>query len=264
MTTFDRRTFLRLGGAALVVAGCGPVQGGVHHSPLQLRPSDKRGQAQRDWLDARHTFSFASYRDPDHMGFRSLRVLNEDRIAPGGGFPMHSHKDMEIITYVLGGTLEHKDSLGNGGIIQPGLVQHMTAGRGVRHSEFNPSDADATHLLQIWLRPDQVSHVPGYSQRQFSREERLNQLRLIVSGSGIDGSVAMHQDGRVFAGILEKGASVQHEVWSGRHVWIQVARGRVEANGLALGAGDGAFSSEPGRVDFRATEDAELLVFDLS
>lgn len=265
----NRRHLLTTGLSTLALAGCGlsgvaAVSGGIHYAPLTLRPAEARGHASRGWLEARHSFSFGKYRDPNHMGFRALRVINEDRIAAGGGFPRHPHRDMEIITYVLDGALEHKDSLGNGGIIQPGLVQQMSAGRGVYHSEFNPSAEHATHMLQIWLHPDKQGHRPQYQQQQFSNRDRTDQLRLIVSGDPKDSVVTIHQDARIFASVLRAGRTVQHDVLPGRHTWIQVARGQLEINGAAVNAGDGLFGSEPGRIELKARQDAEFLIFDLS
>lgn len=264
--TYDRRTFLALSAtaAALPLVGCAPIGAGRSYTALSLRPEEERGRGSRSWLEARYSFSFSRYQDPAHMGFRALRVMNEDRIAGGGGFPMHGHEDMEIVTWVLDGALEHKDSLGNGGVIQPGLAQRMSAGTGIRHSEFNPSQDAQTHLLQIWLHPDQRGHTPGYDQRQYSREDRTDRLRVIASGDGRDGSIAIHQDARILTSLVSPGKRVEHEVLAGRHVWLQVARGSVQANGIDLKPGDGAFSSDPGWLSVKATSDAEILVFDLA
>ena len=190
--------------------------------------------------------------------------VREDRISAGGGFPMHSHKDMEIITYILDGQLEHQDSLGNGGTIRPGLVQKMSAGSGIRHSEFNPSASQETHMLQVWLLPDRPNHTPSYAQQHFSREARQDQLRLIVSGDPSDSVVTINQDARMFATVLRAGETVQHDVQPTRHAWIQLARGRIVANGVTMRAGDGAYGSMAGRVEIMAEEDAEFLFFDMA
>lgn len=231
---------------------------------LQVRPSEARGRVDHGWLDARHSFSFASYQDPNNMGFRSLRVINEDRIQGGRGFPMHGHRDMEIITYLLDGALEHKDSLGGGGVITPGLVQHMSAGSGIRHSEFNPSDLDSTHLLQIWLLPAMKGIQPAYHQRHFGADERKDGLRLVASASGRDGALAIETDADLYASLLSKGRAVTHRNAAGRHAWLQVARGKLHANGHTLKAGDAAATSVEGRLELTALEDAEFLLFDLA
>jgi len=231
---------------------------------LTIRPSDERGHARHGWLDSRHTFSFADYYDPQHMGFRTLRVINEDRVEPGRGFGKHHHEDMEIVTYVLDGVLAHEDSLGNGASIQPGEVQRMSAGTGIDHSEFNHSASDRVHFLQIWILPEQGGIAPGYEQRVFPFAERKGELLLVASRDGRDGSVTVHQDVEIRAGKLGAGARVLHSLRPGRHAWLQVARGAIDANGRRLGAGDGLAASDEKQLEIRATEDAEVLLFDLA
>ncbi len=237
----------------------------VPTSALVIRRSDERGRANHGWLDTRHTFSFANYYDADHMGFRSLRVINDDIVKGGQGFPMHPHRDMEIVTYVLDGALEHKDTLGNGSIIRPGEVQRMSAGRGIRHSEYNPlRDADV-RLLQIWIEPSAYGIEPGYEQKTFTRADRGNRLRLVASPDGREGSVGIRTDARLFAGILDAGKTVEHGVIHGRHAWLQVARGSVTVNGVALFEGDGLSTSTPGALELVAGRSgAEVLAFDLA
>jgi redox-sensitive bicupin YhaK (pirin superfamily) len=232
--------------------------------PLTIRRAKDRGHFDHGWLDTWHTFSFADYHDPAHMGFRSLRVINEDRVAPGRGFGTHPHRDMEIITYVLEGSLQHQDSMGNGSAIVPGEVQHMSAGTGVLHSELNPSRTEPVHLLQIWILPNQKGVVPRYGQKSFSRAERTNRLRLVASSDGRDGSIAIHQDAGLHAAILERGRAVRWDVPQGRHAWVQVARGEVSANGQKLLTGDGASTSTAGPLEITARTDSELLLFDLA
>ncbi len=234
---------------------------------ITRRPAAERGHFDMGWLDTWHTFSFGEYRDPDHMGFRTLRVINEDRVEPGQGFGMHPHRDMEIITYLLAGELEHKDSMGNGSRIRPGEVQRMSAGTGVLHSEFNPSPAERVHLLQIWILPEQRGITPEYEQRAFPAAERRGKLRLIAAHGGQDGAVTIHQDAAVYASLLAPGAAVEHALAPGRHAWIQVARGGVELNGVALGAGDGAAVSGEDRLRIAGgpgSAESEVLVFDLA
>ena len=230
---------------------------------IQLRPSNERGGGDYGWLNTRHTFSFDQYRDPRWAGFRSLRVINEDLVAPGGGFPMHPHRDMEIITYVLDGALAHKDSMGNGSVIHPGDGQRMSAGTGVRHSEANPSTKDPVHLLQIWIMPDRQGHDPGYEQKSFPEEEKRGRLRLIASPDGADGSVTIHQEAKLYASLLSPGQQVEHRLAPGRFGWLQIARGAVELNGKALSRGDGAATDEP-RLVIQGTEESEILLFDLA
>jgi redox-sensitive bicupin YhaK (pirin superfamily) len=231
---------------------------------LTIRRAQERGHADHGWLDSHHTFSFAEYHDPAHMGFRGLRVINEDRVAPGRGFGTHPHRDMEIISYVLDGGLEHRDSLGTGSVIRSGEVQRMSAGTGVRHSEFNTSKTDPVHFLQIWIVPAQKNIAPSYEQRAFDAEQRHNQLRLVVEPEGRDGALKIHADARLFASLLDAGASLEYDVPQGRHAWVQVARGTVEVAGTVLRAGDGASTSDAGPLTITASEDAELLVFDLA
>jgi redox-sensitive bicupin YhaK (pirin superfamily) len=229
---------------------------------LTIRPAAARGHAQIDWLDTHHSFSFGDYYDPEHMGFRSLRVINEDHVAPGGGFATHPHRDMEIVTWVLDGALEHRDSLGTGSVIRPGEVQRMSAGTGIRHSEFNASKTAPVHLLQIWLLPERAGLPPSYEQRTvpFSSDA----LRLIASPDGRDGAVTIHQNAEIWAGRLASGVSVSHTLAAGRHAWLQVARGDVTLNGTALHAGDGAAVSDESAVTIHADTGAEVLLFDLA
>src|SRR5262249_21302544 len=231
---------------------------------LKVRKAADRGHADYGWLDTQHTFSFADYYDPGHMGFRSLRVINEDRVAPGGGFPTHSHRDMEIITYILSGALEHRDSMGNGSVIRPGDVQRMTAGTGVAHSEFNHSKDEPVHFLQIWILPAARNLSPGYEQKFFSAAERRGTLRLIASPAGTDGSVKIHQDALLFAAQLEPGTSVCHELSDTRFAWLQIAAGKVRLNDLELAPGDGAAISQEQRLRITAQDQAEALLFDLA
>ena len=231
---------------------------------IQIRKSEERGHFDLGWLDTYHTFSFDQYYDPRHMSFRSLRVINEDRVSPGKGFPTHSHRDMEIITYILEGALKHQDSMGNGSVIRPGDVQRMTAGTGVAHSEFNPSPYEPVHLLQIWILPNQKNLAPGYEQKAFTKEDRQGRLCLIASPDGAQGSVTINQDARVFASVLEQGEAVEHVLESERHAWIQVARGSVTLNGEHLGQGDGAAISDERTLGIEGRGPAEILLFDLA
>jgi redox-sensitive bicupin YhaK (pirin superfamily) len=230
---------------------------------INIRPSHERGGGDFGWLKTHHTFSFDQYHDPRFMGFRSLRVINEDWVQGGHGFPMHPHRDMEIITYVLDGALEHKDSMGNGSTIRPGDGQRMSAGTGVRHSEANSSTTEAAHLLQIWILPDRRGHEPGYEQKEFPDVEKRGKLRLIASPDGKDGSVTIHQDAKLYVSLLAPGQEVKHELASGRYAWLQVARGAVELNGKGLKQGDGAAISDEQKLAIKGTEDAEVLLFDL-
>ena len=227
---------------------------------MQIRRSTERGHADHGWLRTFHTFSFADYYDPQHMGFRSLRVLNDDRVEPGRGFGTHPHRDMEIITYVLEGALEHKDSMGNGSIIRPGDVQRMSAGTGVLHSEFNPSKDEGVHLLQIWILPDQRGMKPSYEQKNFTEEERSGAMRLIASPDGRDGSVTVHQDVNVYASIVDE--PVSFDLKPGRHAWVHVATGEIDIDGEKLREGDAAAISEAGEHAIRGK--GEVLVFDLA
>jgi redox-sensitive bicupin YhaK (pirin superfamily) len=231
---------------------------------LTLRPAATRGHTDIDWLNSWHTFSFGDFHDPRWHGFRSLRVINDDRVAPRGGFDTHPHRDMEIITWVLSGALEHRDSLGNGSVIRPGDMQRMTAGTGIRHSEFNPSSTEPVHLLQIWLFPDRKGLTPGYEQRAFSPAQMRNALCLVASRDGRDGAVTIHQDADVFAASLDAGASIGHTLRPGRHAWLQVARGAVTLNGRELATGDGAAVSEETALDITGRDPSEIVLFDLS
>ncbi len=231
---------------------------------ITVRKSEARGHANRGWLDSYHTFSFANYYDPNYMSFRSLRVINEDIINPGKGFGTHGHEDMEIITYVLEGALEHKDSLGTGAVIKPGEVQRMSAGTGIQHSEFNHSQTDPVHLLQIWLLPDTNGLSPSYEQREFPVAERHGDLRLVAARDARDGAVKIHQNVDLYAAILDKKSLVSHALHLNRHAWVQVARGSVLLNGLALEKGDGAAVSDESELVIESTADAEILLFDLA
>ena len=231
---------------------------------ITLRKSEDRGHFDLGWLDTYHTFSFDRYYDPAHTHFRSLRVINEDRVAPGQGFPTHSHRDMEIITYILEGALEHRDNMGNGSVIRPGDVQRMTAGSGVSHSEFNSSRDQIVHLLQIWIMPDARNLPPSYEQKFFTAEDRSGNLRLIASPDGSAGSVRIHQDARVYAALLNDSQSIEHTLPPNRYAWIQLARGTLTVNDLELKAGDGAAVSDEQELKIGAGENAELLLFDLA
>lgn len=231
---------------------------------LTLRKADDRGHADHGWLNSYHTFSFANYYDPAHMGFRKLRVINDDQVAGGGGFAPHSHRDMEIVTYVLEGALEHQDSMGNRSIIRPGEVQRMTAGTGVTHSEYNASKTDTVHLLQIWVLPERSGLTPEYEQKFYTPEEKQGQLRLIASHDGRDGSVTVHQDLNLYAAVLSNGEKVTHSIDQDRYLWVQIARGSAIVNGEVLEAGDAAaIGSEP-TLELVGQEKAEILVFDLA
>jgi len=230
---------------------------------IRIRRSGERGRAEHGWLSSRHTFSFADYHDPEQMGFRDLRVINEDRVQPGKGFGTHAHRDMEILTWVLAGALEHRDSLGNGSTIRPGDAQRMSAGTGVTHSEYNPSPGEPVHFLQIWILPAQPGIPPSYEQKHFPEAERRNALRLLASPDARDGSVRIHQDAAVHAALLDPGNSVRHGLGPGRHAWVQVARGAVDVAGSALHAGDGAALGDETSVELSAREPSEILLFDL-
>ncbi|HEY7784760.1 MAG TPA: pirin family protein [Pyrinomonadaceae bacterium] len=231
---------------------------------ITIRKAVERGHFNHGWLDTYHTFSFDQYYDPDHMSFRSLRVINEDRVAPKHGFPTHSHRDMEIITYILEGELRHEDSMGTGSVIRPGEVQRMTAGTGVAHSERNPSPDKEVHLLQIWIMPNQRGLTPSYEQRAFSEEERSGKLRLVASPDGRDGSVSINQDALLYATILSVGQEVSHRLSNNRHAWLQVARGALTLNGTQLEQGDGVAISEETEVRITTDSGAEALLFDLA
>ncbi len=231
---------------------------------IQIRPSAERGGGNHGWLKTQHSFSFADYWDPKWMGFRSLRVINEDWVAPNTGFPTHPHRDMEIITYVLEGKLEHKDSLGTGSVILPGDGQRMTAGSGIRHSEFNPSKSEPVHLLQIWIQPEKAALPPSYEQKSFPEAEKRGKLRLIASRDASDGSVKINQDAKLYVSLLKPGDEVTHHLEASRHAWLQVARGAVELNGKNLSQGDGAAISNEKSLTIRGIADAEVLLFDLA
>jgi redox-sensitive bicupin YhaK (pirin superfamily) len=228
------------------------------------RPAGERGHADHGWLDSRHTFSFADYYDPKQMGFRALRVINEDRVAPGQGFGTHGHRDMEILSYVLEGELAHKDSMGTGSVIRPGDVQRMSAGTGVRHSEFNASNIEIVHFLQIWIVPQREGLPPGYEEKHFSNTEKQGRFRLIASPDAADGSVTIHADARVYAGRFGHEQAARLPLAEGRHAWVHVARGRARVNGQDLGPGDAVGLSREAAVDVQGIEDAELLAFDLA
>jgi redox-sensitive bicupin YhaK (pirin superfamily) len=230
---------------------------------INLRRAQERGHFNFGWLDTYHTFSFGDYYDQRFMGFRDLRVINEDWVHPGHGFPTHGHRDMEIVTYVLEGGLEHKDSIGTGSVIRPGEVQRMSAGRGVRHSESNHSESESVHLLQIWIMPDEQDIEPSYEQKSYTDEEKRNQLRLIASRDGREGSVRIHQDAAIYAALLEPGQEVKHTLRPGRHAWVQVARGDVTLNGQPLEQSDGAAVSDESSLTIAGREASEILLFDL-
>jgi redox-sensitive bicupin YhaK (pirin superfamily) len=231
---------------------------------LDLRRSQDRGHANHGWLDSFHSFSFADYYDPAHMGFGALRVINEDRVKPGMGFGTHGHRDMEIVSYVLSGALEHKDSLGNGSVIRPGNVQRMSAGTGVRHSEFNPSADDPAHFLQIWILPDVTGIAPGYEEKTFTEADKRGRLRLIASPDGREGSVTIHQDARILAGLFDGAESATHALSAGRRAYVHVARGEATVNGQSLGAGDALKLAGEAAVRIESGRGAEVLVFDLA
>jgi redox-sensitive bicupin YhaK (pirin superfamily) len=231
---------------------------------LQIRKAAHRGVANFGWLDSRHTFSFGEYHHPEHMGFGPLRVINEDRVSPGQGFGTHGHRDMEIISYVLEGALEHKDSIGTGSVIRPGDVQVMSAGTGIRHSEFNHSKSDPVHFLQIWVIPDREGIAPRYEQKSFTGADKRARLCLVGSADGRDGSVVIHQDVEIFAALLDDGDEVSHEVAPGRRSWLQVLRGAVSLNGQELAAGDGAAALREPKLLIKGRDDGgEILLFDL-
>jgi hypothetical protein len=231
---------------------------------VRVRKSRERGHANHGWLDTYHTFSFSTYQDPEYMQFRSLRVMNEDVVAPGQGFGTHPHHDMEIVTYVLEGALEHKDSMDNGEVLRPGEFQRMSAGTGITHSEFNPSDDEPVHLYQIWLFPERKGIEPSYEQKRFPEEERRNRLRLVASRDAAEGSLLIHQDARIFLASIDVGQLVTHELDAGRHAWLQVLRGKVTLNGHDLNTSDGAAVSDETKLAIDATDNAEVMLFDLA
>ena len=230
---------------------------------LTVRKAEARGHAHHGWLDTWHTFSFADYYDPREMGYGALRVINDDKVEPGQGFGMHGHRDMEIITYVLEGALEHKDSMGNGSTIRPGNVQRMSAGTGVRHSEFNPSRAERVHLLQIWIEPKITGVRPSYEEKEFGPADKKGKLRLIASPDGRDGSVTIHQDALVYAALLDGNDAITHALAPGRRAYLHVARGALKVNGIELKGGDGAKIAGESRLELGEARQAEVLLFDL-
>lgn len=230
---------------------------------IEIIPADSRGAADHGWLKAKHSFSFADYHDPERMGFGSIRVINEDRIEPSQGFGTHPHNDMEIVTYIIDGALEHKDSMGNGSVIRAGDVQRMTAGTGVRHSEFNHSETEAVHLLQIWILPEELSLQPGYEQQHFDREDKLNQWRLIASSDGRDSSMRVHQAVDLYASVLEVGKKLQHSFASGHSGYLQIVSGTMIANGEQLEAGDGAAIDDVNELMVESASEAEAILFDM-
>jgi redox-sensitive bicupin YhaK (pirin superfamily) len=230
---------------------------------LTIRRAIDRGHADHGWLNTYHTFSFADYQDAAHMGFRCLRVINEDRVSAGQGFGTHAHRDMEIISYVLEGALEHKDSLGNGSVLRPGEFQRMSAGSGVRHSEFNPSDTEAVHFYQIWLLPDRMGIAPSYQQKFFADDVKAGRLCLVASPDGAEGSLTIQQNARVYLSLLAAGDSVTHPLAAGRHAWVQALRGTLQVNGQRLGTSDGAALSQEQALTLVGDAPAEVLLFDL-
>ncbi len=232
---------------------------------ITIRPAPARGQANFGWLDSRHTFSFGSYYDPNHMEFGNLRVINEDKVQPGKGFGTHSHRDMEIISYVLEGELEHKDSIGNGSLIRPGDVQLMSAGTGISHSEFNASDTELVHFLQIWIVPEKIGIKPSYEQKHFSLDQKKGRLRLVASPDGRDNSVTIHQDANLYVAVLNQGDRVNYSIDNTRSLWLQIAKGSAQINGQTLQAGDGAAVTQETDIEIAATtNDSEILLFDLA
>jgi quercetin 2,3-dioxygenase len=231
---------------------------------IKIRKSKDRGFADHGWLKTYHTFSFSDYQDPDHMQFRSLRVMNEDVVAPGQGFGTHPHRNMEIVTYVLEGALEHKDSMGNGEILRPGEFQRMTAGTGITHSEFNPSQNEPVHLYQIWLFPDQQALEPSYEQKSFPESGRLNQFRLVASKTAESGSLHINQDARIYLAKIEGNQAIPFDLNPGRSAWLQVLRGSIQLNGLTADTGDGFAISDETTLAIEATEEAEVMLFDLA
>jgi redox-sensitive bicupin YhaK (pirin superfamily) len=231
---------------------------------ITVRPAGERGSTRTDWLESFHTFSFNRYYDPRHAGFRDLLVINEDRVAPGRGFGTHSHSDMEILSYVVEGALEHRDSAGGSGVLRPNELQRMSAGTGVSHSEFNASETEPVHFLQIWILPEREGLKPGYEQRAFPEQERRGRLRLIASREGSDGSLTIHQDVKVYDALLARGDELSHQLAGDRHAWLQVIKGAVNVNGATLRAGDGAAASEEASLTVSAGGDAEVMLFDLA
>jgi redox-sensitive bicupin YhaK (pirin superfamily) len=230
---------------------------------LEIRRSTERGHADHGWLKSFHTFSFADYYDPDWVAYGPLRVINDDRVLPGQGFGKHGHRDMEIVTYILDGELEHKDSMGNGSVIRVGDVQRMSAGTGVTHSEFNPSATQEVHFLQIWVLPEALRLPPGYEQKHFTAADKRGRLRLIAAPRGAEGAVLIHQDARIYAGLLDGAERTEFRIAAGRRAWLQVARGSLSCDGARLSMGDGARTAGPAQLMLSDAADAEVLVFDL-
>ena len=231
---------------------------------ITIRPSAERGQTKIGWLDSRHTFSFNQFHDPDHMVFRGLRVINDDRVAAGAGFGRHSHRDMEILTWVLEGALEHEDSTGARAVLKPGMIQRMSAGTGIQHSEYNHSKTEPVHFYQIWIQPGEKGIAPRFEDREFPAEGRQGQWQLVASGDGRDGTPPIAQDANVYVADLPSGARLERQIDPNRHAWLQVARGSVTLNGLELGTGDGAAISEEGKLDLTGREQASVILFDLA
>ncbi len=231
---------------------------------LQFRKADQRGHADHGWLNTFHTFSFAGYRDPQHMGFRSLRVMNEDRVAPSEGFGTHSHQNMEIISYVLSGSLEHKDSMGNGEVLRPGEFQRISAGSGITHSEFNPSSTEPVHFYQIWLLPNVNNSDPSYEQKEFTDTEKIGRLRLVASPKGRDGSLSIHQDANVYLSLVSHADEIVYSLQPGRHAWLQVLSGQLMVNDYSLSTSDGVAISDEPTITIKGTEDSEFMLFDLA
>jgi hypothetical protein len=230
---------------------------------INVRKAEQRGHIDHGWLNAYHTFSFSDYHDPEHTHFRALRVMNEDRVQPGQGFGMHPHRDMEIVTYVLEGALEHTDSMGNGEVLRPGEFQRMSAGSGIMHSEFNPSASEPVHLYQIWLFPEHKGIEPSYEQKQFPEDQKRNRMQLVASSDGRSGSLTINQDADISLSLLESGAEIRQPLKQGRHAWLQVLRGAVRLNQQDLETSDGAAVSEESELEIIGTRDAEILLFDL-
>jgi len=231
---------------------------------ISVRKAADRGSVDFGWLDSRHTFSFGSYYDPQHMGYGNLRVINEDRVQPGQGFGTHGHRDMEIISYVISGSLEHRDSMGNGSVIRPGDVQRMSAGTGVQHSEYNHSGTDPVHFLQIWILPERNGLAPGYEQKHFAIDDRRNRLRLVAARDGRDGSLVVHQDVDLYAAVLADGSRVEHRLAPGRKAWVQVVAGSLDIGDARLDAGDGAAIAGTERLALTASGETEFLLFDMA
>jgi redox-sensitive bicupin YhaK (pirin superfamily) len=262
----DRRAFIATLGAAALAAFTRQSKGAEMKASgtITIRKSNKRGIGEHGWLHSRHSFSFANYYDPNFMEFHALRVINDDRVEAGQGFGTHPHQDMEIVTYVVDGALEHKDSMGNGSIIRPNDVQRMSAGSGITHSEFNPQKDAAVHFLQIWLQPKEKGIEPSYEQKTYTAAEKTNRLRLVASPDGADGSVTIHQDARMYACLLEPKAKVVKPATEGRHVWIQVVKGKLDLNGHALETGDGAAIENAGELTLTGISHSDILIFDLA